>query len=410
MVSIRVIRFPYFNLNLSFILQAMKFSFSFTTQRYYRIAVSTFFFIQGLTFSSWASRIPDIKNLLGLSEAGLGGVLFFLPTGQLCAMALSGYLVSKFGSKRILTIAAVLYPTALLGLGSVTAVWQLAMGLFFFGMCGNLCNISVNTQGVGVERLYGRSIMASFHGLWSLAGFIGGLISTLMVGNNITPFWHFCIIYVIVLTLILIMRNTILPRDTRRDEKSKGRIFVKPDTLIIYLGLIAFGSMICEGTMFDWSSIYFQKIINPPKELVRLGYIAFMFTMASGRFAADWLVTKFGITKVLRASGIIIASGLLTAVLFPYLPTATFGFLLVGIGTSSVVPLCYSLAGRSKIMHPGLAVATVSSVGFLGFLIGPPIIGFVAQAASLRWSFTLIALLGLIITVLSARIKSAQAE
>jgi MFS family permease len=163
--------------------------------------------------------------------------------------------------------------------------------------------------------------------------------------------------------------------------------------------------MICEGTMFDWSGIYFQKVLTVPKEMVRLGYIAFMFAMTTGRFTADRVVTRFGIFRVLRISGLIIFSGLITAVLFPYLPTATLGFLLVGIGTSSVVPMCYGLAGKSEIMHPGLAVATVASVGFLGFLIGPPIIGFSAQAVSLRLLFTLIAILGLTTTVLSARIK-----
>jgi len=384
----------------------MNFSLSFTTQRYYRIAVGTLFFVQGLIFSSWANRIPDIKHSLGLSEAGLGGVLFFLPIGQLCAMGLSGYLVGKFGSKRVLSVAALLYPTALLGLGLVTTVWQLSLGLLLFGMCANLTNISINTQGVGVERIYRRSIMASFHGIWSLAGFTGGLISTLMVGYNIAPFEHFCIIYVVVLAIILTMRNSILPRDTARDTNSKRKIFSKPDAAIFTLGTIVFGSMICEGTMFDWSGVYFQKIINPPKELVRLGYIAFMFTMAGGRFAADWMVTRFGITKILRASGITIATGLLTAVLFPYIATATIGFLLVGIGTSSVVPLCYGLAGKSKTMHPGVAVASVASIGFMGFLIGPPIIGFVAQASSLRWSFALVASFGLITTLMAAKAKN----
>jgi MFS family permease len=386
----------------------MNFSFSFTTQRYYRIAVSTFFFIQGLTFASWASRIPDIKNMLHLSDAGLGGVLFFLPIGQLCAMVLSGYLVSRFGSKTTLTIAAILYPTALVNLGLAAAVWQLSAGLFIFGICGNLCNISVNTQGVGVERLYRRSIMASFHGVWSLAGFIGGLISTLMVGNNISPAVHFCIIFVLNFTLLLIVRKSILPRDNHQANMPKRTIFVKPDSYILYLGLIAFGSMICEGTMFDWSSIYFEKVLNLPKELIRVGYIAFMCTMASGRFAADWMVTKFGITRILKAAGIIISTGLLISVLFPYLVTATIGFLLVGIGTSSVVPMCYSLAGKSKKMFAGLAVATVTSIGFLGFLLGPPIIGFIAQTLSLRWSFSLVAILGLTTSLLASKIKTSQ--
>jgi MFS family permease len=383
----------------------MIFSLSFSTQRRYRIAVSTFFFIQGLTFASWASRIPDIKNMLGLSDAGLGGILFFLPIGQLCAMALSGYLVSKFGSKTTLTIAAICYPAALINIGLASTVVHLSAGLFIMGMFGNLSNISVNTQGVGVERLYRRSIMASFHGIWSLAGFTGGIISTLLVRNNISPFIHFCCNFALVFTLFLLMRNSILPRDNKPVEKTDAKFFVKPDSFIICLGLIVFGSMICEGTMFDWSSIYFQKVLHLPKELIRIGYIAFMCTMASGRFAADWLVTKFGITKILQTSGIIIASGLLISVMFPYLFTATLGFLLVGVGTSSVVPLCYSLAGKSKTMLPGIALVTVSSIGFLGFLLGPPIIGFIAQISNLRWSFALIAIIGLVTTILANRLK-----
>lgn len=373
-------------------------------KRLYRIAVSTFFFIMGFTFASWANRIPDIKRTLNLNDAELGGLLFSLPIGQVIAMGLSGYLVSKFSSKRILGIAILLYPAALVFLGSVQYPWQLAVGLFFMGMFGNMCGISANTQGVGVERLYGRSIMASFHGVWSLAGFTGGLFATLMVSFSITPLIHFCIVYGIVLSLVLTTRNWVLPRDVSPVKKEKGS-GVKISKQIIYLGLIVFGSMICEGTMFDWSVLYFESVVKPSKELLRLGYIAYMFAMASGRFTADWLVTKFGVQKILRASGIIMATGLLTAVLFPYVPTATIGFLLVGIGTSSVVPLCFSIAGRSTDMHPGIAIVTVNSIGYFGFLMGPPLIGFISQMSNLRWSFSLIALLGLMTTIISSTVK-----
>ncbi len=378
---------------------------SLPTQRFYRIGVSIFFFIQGLTFASWASRIPDIKNKLHLSDGALGGVLFALPAGQLTAMALSGYLVSKYGSKLMVHIAAVLYPAILLALASVNSSWQLIAALFAFGICGNLSNIAVNTQGVGVERLYGRSIMASFHGLWSLAGFTGGLISTVMVANSIPPFTHFIFIDIITLLLLVSARNIILPRDTHKASKETTRIFVKPDRYIVILGMIAFACMICEGTMFDWSGIYFENIVQAPQSLTRLGYVAFMCTMAGGRFAADWFVTRYGVNFILRMSGIVIFTGMMLAVIFPGIITATFGFLLVGVGVSSVVPMVYSLAGKSKKMLPGVALAAVSSISFLGFLIGPPVIGFIAQASSLRWSFALIALLGLGTTLLSGRVR-----
>jgi MFS family permease len=382
-------------------------SLSLPTQRYYRIGVSVFFFIQGLSFASWASRIPDIKNKLNLSDGALGGVLLGLPLGQLTAMVLSGYLVSKYGSKKILSGAAFLYPAVLLLLASVNTTWQLVAGLFVFGICGNLCNISINTQGVGVERLYRRSIMASFHGLWSLAGFAGGLISTFMIANRIPPFTHFCVIYIIAFLLTIAARKIILPRDGSRTAIEKTKIFVKPDRYIIILGLIAFACMVCEGTMFDWSGVYFENVVHAPQSLTRLGYVAFMCTMAGGRFAADWLVTKYGVERILKMSGLIILTGLLLAVIFPGIVMATIGFLLVGIGVSSVVPMVYSLAGKSKTMVPGVALASVSSISFLGFLIGPPVIGFIAQVSSLRWSFALIALLGLGTTLLAGKIKQA---
>ena len=386
----------------------MNFALSFPTQSYYRIGVSTFYFIQGITFATWASRIPDIKNALQLSDGMLGSVLFALPIGQLAAMALSGYLVSRFGSKKILSIAACFYPACLLLLGSVTALWQLVAALFFFGICGNLSNISLNTQGVGVERLYRRSIMASFHGVWSMAGFTGGLLSAYLVADNIPVFTHFSIVYALGFILMLAARKFMLPRDASFKPATKTKkVFVRPDRYIITLGIIAFACMICEGTMFDWSGIYFEKVVHAPKDLTRLGYVAFMFTMTAGRFTADWLITRFGVTSILKAAGIFIITGMMLAISFPYVGTATAGFLLVGIGTSSVVPMAYSLAGKSKTMAPSVALASVSSIGFLGFLIGPPIIGFISELSSLRISFALVAILGLGTTIMAGKLKNA---
>ena len=370
--------------------------------RTYRIAVSVFFFIAGFVFASWASRIPDIKNALHLSDAGLGSVLLALPAGLITGLPLSGFLVSRYGSKKIMIAGALLYPAVLLLPGLAASPVQLAAALFLFGFCGNLLNISVNTQAVGVEAIYGRSIMASFHGLWSLAGFTGAAVSTVMISYKLTPFTHFCIICAAAFLLIIVAHKHTLPQDS---GDSKQPLFAKPDNAILKLGLIVFGSLVCEGTMFDWSGVYFQKVVLVPDSLRTLGYIAFMSSMAGGRFVADWLVTKFGVKPMIQASGIIISAGLLTAVIFPYLIPATIGFLLVGIGVSSIVPLTYGIAGKSTTMSPGLALAALSTIGFFGFLLGPPLIGFIAQAAGLRWSFTVIAIIGLSTTLLATKIK-----
>ncbi len=383
----------------------MSLTLPFPTQRYYRIAVSIFYFIQGTVFATWASRIPDIQGRLQLSEGMLGAVLFAMPVGQLTAMALSGYLVNRFGSKTTLTIGGLLYPAGLLLLGSVAHLWQLSLALFVFGICGNLSNISVNTQGVGVERLYRRSIMASFHGLWSLAGFTGGLIAAFMVAANVSPFVHFLLVYLLTVPAVLIARRFVVPRDARpQGIKAAGKKQVKADAFIVTLGLIAFACMICEGTMFDWTGIYFEKVVKAPKELTRMGYISFMCAMAGGRFISDAFVTRYGTKRILQLSGIIIVTGMLLAVIFPSLIMATIGFLLVGIGTSSVVPLVYSLAGRSKKIPAGIALTSVSSIGFMGFLLGPPVIGFIAELSDLRTSFAFIAVLGLGTTMLAKRL------
>jgi MFS family permease len=380
----------------------MPFNFSLPAARVHRIAVSTYFFIAGFTFASWASRIPDVKTTLQLGDAQLGAVLFSLPVGLMISLPFSGYLVARFGSRRIVIITALLYPLTLTVLGLAPTVWLLCAALFVFGFWGNLFNISFNTQAVGVEALYGRSIMASFHGLWSLAGFSGAALGTLMINFQFSPFTHFCVVCGLAILLVLISFKHTLP-DVENNNSQP--IFARPDSSILKLGLIAFGSMVCEGTMFDWSGVYFQKVVSVPLAYTTLGYVAFMSSMASGRFIADWVVTRIGVKKVLQISGTVICTGLLVAVIFPSILPATGGFLLVGLGVSSIVPLVYGLAGKSKTMLPGVALAAVSTIGFLGFLIGPPLIGFIAGASSLRWSFTLIAMIGLATAILATRVK-----
>jgi MFS family permease len=172
---------------------------------------------------------------------------------------------------------------------------------------------------------------------------------------------------------------------------------------LLQLGFIGFCSMGTEGTMFDWSGVYFKEVVKAPPSLVVLGYTSFMVMMASGRFLADRVVGRFGRLKVMQASGLIVSSGLLLAALFPQLIPCTLAFMLVGVGVSSIIPTVYSLAGQHPRVGPSVALATVSSVSFLGFLLGPPLIGTVATLSSLRTAFALIAGFGLCIPILVSR-------
>ena len=157
--------------------------------------------------------------------------------------------------------------------------------------------------------------------------------------------------------------------------------------------------------MADWSGVYFEKVVQAPAAYITLGYVAFTATMATGRFLGDWLVTKLGVKRMLQLSGAGIFTGLMIPVLLPYLVPAVIGFFLVGFGVSSVVPIAFGLAGKSTNITASVALAAVSTIGFLGFLIGPPVIGFIAQLANLRLSFAVIALLGLGTILLAGMVR-----
>ena len=371
-----------------------------------RIAVSVFFFCQGICFASWASRIPDLKTTLHLSEAALGSILLALPAGQLTMMPFSGKMVTRFGSKYVLRLAAVGYALTLITIGLATAPWQLAVSLYVFGLTGNLCNISVNTQAVNAEHLFGRSILASFHGVWSTAGFTGALVGLLMMRLDMLPVYHFMIIAALVIALNILFQKYLIITPTSRSASSFKR-FQFPKGLLLQLGLIAFCCLSAEGCMFDWSGVYFKQVVEVKGELVSLGYASFMVMMATGRFTGDRLAERFGRKKMVQLSGVLIFSGMMIAVLLPNIIFATIGFMIVGFGVSSIIPLVYSTAGKVKEVASGIAIATVSGVGFLGFLMGPPLIGYIAELAGLRSSFAVIAVLGLVISYMISKIRLA---
>jgi MFS family permease len=163
--------------------------------------------------------------------------------------------------------------------------------------------------------------------------------------------------------------------------------------------------MAAEGTMFDWSGVYFKDVVEAPRSLIILGYASFMIMMATGRFFGDRIIAKVGRKKLLQTSGIFILTGLMISVLFPYIITATLGFIIVGLGVSSIIPTVYSTAARATKIAPGMALASVSGIGFFGFLMGPPLIGYIAELANLRYSFAVVALFGLCITMIVTKLK-----
>jgi MFS family permease len=376
-----------------------------------RFAVGMFYFGMGLSFATWASRIPDIKTALHLTEGDLGSILFALPMGQLVIMPFSGKMVTKFGSHRILVFSLIMYVLCLANLGLATSALQLSLGLFLFGIFGNLANIAVNTQGVYTEVLFKKTIMSSFHGMWSFAGFTGALVGLGMLTLKLTPFHHFLVVGAIVLLMVAFNFKFLVRAKEKIKNKTaeKKKLFVKPDSSLLWLGVIGFCSMASEGVMFDWSGVYFKDIVQAPGPLVILGYTSFMIMMASGRFLGDGLINKFGRERVMQISGVMISVGLFTAVFLPYIIPCTIAFMLVGLGVATIVPTVYSMAGKNPTVPPGEALTIVSSVSFLGFLMGPPVIGHIAQNFGLQFSFAFIGIFGVLIAFMVSKIRTTEA-
>ncbi|MBC7447153.1 MAG: MFS transporter [Hymenobacteraceae bacterium] len=374
-----------------------------------RRAVSALFVLSGFCFATWAARIPDIKVTLHLSEGQLGKLLLALPAGSVVALPLAGWLTDTIGSRRVVMAAAALYALTLPLLGLAPTAWWLAGGLALFGFAGDLLNIAMNAQALEVQDSYGTEtpIIGAFHGTWSLAGFGAGLLATGLVGLHIAPLAHFIGVAVL-LAALLAVATPALPAPVGQ-KSGGGFVFRKPDALILRLGFIALCGLICEGTMYDWSGVYFQRVVGASPAWVPAGYATFLGTMTIGRFLSDRVSARLGAVRTLMASSGLIAAGLALAVAFPALPTALLGFALVGAGTAAIIPITYAAAGRTGTVSPAVGIAMVSTFGFFGFLAGPPAIGLLAEWGTLRLSFAVVAVVALGLGVLARYVPRADA-
>jgi MFS family permease len=227
-----------------------------------------------------------------------------------------------------------------------------------------------------------------------------------MMEENRTMQEHYFLIAIVMIILILPLFLSLVKDPEQSSENQK--IFAWPTKGLLLLGLICFCGAMSEGTMADWSSLYYRQIINQPHVVSALGYTAFALFMSIGRFVGDPLIERWGHGIILKGNGVLIAIGMITALVSTIPTLVMIGFALVGLGVSSIFPVVYILASKEKSMLPSAALAAVSSVGFIGFLVGPPIIGFVAQVVGLRLALAIVILLGLLIVMMASRHKEIK--
>lgn len=367
-----------------------------------RFIIFAFFFFSGIYAASWSSRIPDMQNALDLSNAQLGNILFAMPAGLVFGLTFASWLISGYGFRKIMLLSCVGTGIMLFFIGTSDSAWQLALSLFLFGIGRTVFNLSANTGALDVQKMYERPINSAFHGIWSIACLIAMGVGKVMITNDISPVYHFTgvAILMILLSFLMIGKDTSLAI-----TKEKRPFFVKPDKYLLLLGLIAFCAMMCEGAMFDWSVLYFTKVVKADKSMTTYGFISFIVLMAAGRLIGDRFIARFGVIKVLMFNGACLSAGFLITSLLPSLVPAAIGFALIGIGSSILVPMVYLLSGKSKTLPPAYALSSVTIIGYTGFLSGPLLIGNISDLFGMPAAFLMLGGLSLMIIFLTAQVK-----
>ena len=369
-----------------------------------RLAVNIFFFVNGFLYANWVSRIPRLQEIYALDNSMLGMMLLCISIGALLAMPLAGYLIARFGSHRITAICALLFISSIPLIPLAGNHITLGVVFFFMGSFTGMKDVAMNAQAVLVEKEYKRPIMSSFHAIFSAGMMIGAGTGALYTRFQIDLFPHlFSGVLLCVLPVLWGIRNLMLDEVTAADQGGSGLRL--PNKALLGIGLIAFCCMLGEGAMADWTTNYLEKIVKATPSLAPLGLAAFSMAMMLGRFVGDRLRANWGDGKLLINSSLISLTGigLSIGVLSPY--TAIAGFFLVGLGLATIVPIAFSTAGNMPGIKPGVGISMVTTIGYSGFLFGPPIIGFVADWQDLRVAMGLIAFLFVIMTVLSFNLR-----
>jgi MFS family permease len=364
-----------------------------------RASVAAIFFINGAATANWLVRIPAVQARLHLSAGALGLSLLGVALGALVAMPRAGHLVARYGSRPVTRVGAALFGATLLLPPLAPNAVVLVLALVALGLGHGTLDVAMNAQASTVERAYGRPIMSSFHALWSAGGLVGSAMGGFVADRQIGPVLHLITVAVIAGALGLVVTSGMLPASA--DAAAADVKPARPRGILLTLGVMAFCVLLGEGAMADWSALYLRDITGAAPGLAAAGYASFSLAMATGRFIGDALTVRFGATSLVRGGGILAALGLGLALVSSSALLTIVGFGAVGAGFSVAFPLMLARAGALPGTSAGTAIATVSVFGYSGFLAGPPLIGFVAQATNLRGGLAVVVVTSLIVAALA---------
>lgn len=365
--------------------------------------MSAVFLLHGIIVSNWLSRIPAVQQELGLSVSMLGIALLGSAAGALTAMSMISSLIHRFSSAKVTRWVSLLFcivlPLPAFAWGPVS----LTLFLFVYGAMAGAMDVSMNTQAVDLERAYARPIMVSFHALFSLGGMTGAAMGGLAAGRHISPRIHLAAAAIALLVATAFATIRLLPADSEMSDQPRQRAPFRP---LAGLATIAFCVALGEGSMADWTAVYLSRFTS--QGLAATGYAVFSLMMAAGRLTGDWLRQRVGPVALVRTGCAVAAVGLGAGLALGGMVPGLIGFACAGAGWAAVFPIACGAAGRKTGTRPEAGVAMVTATGFCAFLIGPPLIGFIAQGSSLRIALGLVVVLSAVSAAISGVVKPAD--
>lgn len=342
----------------------------------------------------WAPLVPYIKERTGLDDRQMGMMLLCLGLGSVVSMPITGALATRWGTRIIITIGTIVAAVGLPILATSANVPVLVTVLLLLGAALGAVDVAANIHAVEVERRSKLSLMSNFHGWYSVGGLMGSLIATVLLVSRLTPTTTTLITSVMIFVLAFVFLPGLL--QTRATERTA--FFVKPRGVIMFIGLLTFIIFQVEGSILDWSGILLTEVQELPTKYGGVGYVLFSLSMTICRLTGHHVVRRLGETRILILGSLVTAAGVV-AISAPPAPYSIAGYLLIGLGAANLVPVLFSAVGRQTIMPANQAIAAVSTLGYMGILLGPAGIGFIAKELGLVTAFYLLA--GLMVLVAS---------
>lgn len=346
-------------------------------------ATRSLFAVLGIVAGAWGVHIPSVKEVYGLSEGSLSLVLVAAAVGAVSALFIAGRAIGRLGARNAVAVAGVLMGLMLMLVVHWPGYVPLLLAMLVFGSTMSVYDVGINTEGSALEAAGGRPIMGGLHGMFSVGAMLGAALTALLLRWEVSVALQLGGVGVCASVWMVLASRWMLPTAPVTEASAETPQFVWPRGALLIMGLLIFAGMSAEGVMQDWSVLYLKQEVQMPQDRAAIGYAAFAGAMAVMRFLADVLRTRFSERLLLRGSGVLTAVAMAVVLLSGNPVVSVIGFAFVGAGLAMVVPILFGAASRVPGTTPAAAIAAVSSIGYCGFMIGPPLIGGIAQHASL---------------------------